>query len=442
MIDVPLFPRASVAAAMVVAMAGCGPLQADNEAEIAWEPPVTVATGNAYRGSWRMNESEFLYVDDPAVALAGDDSAVAWVDNEARDVFFNRYDGDGKPVFDDPVDVSGSPDTFSWLPRVTTLNGGDEVIVAWQEIAFTGGSHGGEIHVARSTDGGRSFADPVNLSETTAGAGKGRFNEQRWDNGSLALAADDNGRVYVAWTEYEGALRLAVSTDRGETFSAPIHVAGDDDNPVRAPDLAVGADRLWLAWVESGSAGGSLSLAGFDPEDRSLSSPDQPFGEEMLVDAPKLAVDQDDRLHLAFTVGGPFRESSVAHARGSAETLSFDEPVTLSGAGGPTPAAYPQLAVAGDYVVVIWEALSGAGQHPDRIGQAVSTVGGEHFSGPDEVETDRLPGSARSGGNQGLLFDKLTVDDAGRVLLGHAVWLEDEDETRIELLRGRIDRGE
>ena len=36
---------------------------------VAWEERIEVASGAAYQGPWRMNESQFLYVDDPTVAI-------------------------------------------------------------------------------------------------------------------------------------------------------------------------------------------------------------------------------------------------------------------------------------------------------------------------------------------------------------------------------------
>ena len=55
-----------------------------------------MATGNAFRGPWRMNESTFDFVDDPTVALMADgDAAVAWVDQARKDVLFQRYGPEG-----------------------------------------------------------------------------------------------------------------------------------------------------------------------------------------------------------------------------------------------------------------------------------------------------------------------------------------------------------
>jgi hypothetical protein len=155
-------------------------------AELAWTEPIEVTRGPARQGPWRMNDSEFHYVDDPTAAIDnGGRIAVAWADQERRDIFVQVYDPAGAPMLEVPVNVSRSPHIFSWLPRVAIPTGDpSRVYVLWQEIVFSGGSHGGEIFFARSTDGGRSFDTPVNLSGSIAGDGKGRLSAQSWHNGT------------------------------------------------------------------------------------------------------------------------------------------------------------------------------------------------------------------------------------------------------------------
>jgi hypothetical protein len=48
---------------------------------VAWEERIEVASGAAYQGTWRMNESQFSYVDDPTMAINEEEVvAVAWAD--------------------------------------------------------------------------------------------------------------------------------------------------------------------------------------------------------------------------------------------------------------------------------------------------------------------------------------------------------------------------
>jgi hypothetical protein len=100
------------------------------DAGIVWDAPVEVASGEAYRGPWRMNRSDFRFVDDGTVAMDGAGGvAVAWADQARQDIFFQRYGPDGEPQGGAPVNISRSGDTFSWLPRVVV--GGDRDVLAW-----------------------------------------------------------------------------------------------------------------------------------------------------------------------------------------------------------------------------------------------------------------------------------------------------------------------
>src|SRR5690606_37111658 len=226
---------------MLCALVGCRAEGASPKLAVAWQPPIELAEGGGTRGPWQQNDSDFDYVDDPSVALAADGSAaVVWVDHRDKDVHFQIIEPDGTPRLSRAVNVSRTPEVFSWLPRIVVS--GRDVFVLWQEIVFSGGSHGGEMFFARSSDGGATFGEPINLSRSIGGDGKGRFTKERWQNGSFDLALAPDGTLYAVWTEFYGQLWFASSTDGGASFSKPEQVAGSDELPARAPSLAVAAD--------------------------------------------------------------------------------------------------------------------------------------------------------------------------------------------------------
>jgi len=140
--------------------------------------------GSGTRGPWQQNESRYDFVDDPAVALARDGTVlVAWVDQLRKAVVVQRRAADGTAV--SPVGVDRQPATFSWIPRLAIAPDAQQQVYAlWQEIIFSGGSHGGDMLLARSTDGGRSFSTPLNISSSRGGDGKGRITPEIWHNGS------------------------------------------------------------------------------------------------------------------------------------------------------------------------------------------------------------------------------------------------------------------
>ena len=82
---------------------------ADDSPPVTWAEPVEVAAGDAHRGPWRMNDSEFHFVDDPTVAIDNDGGvAVAWANQREQDIYFQRYSPAGEPVLAEPVNISRS----------------------------------------------------------------------------------------------------------------------------------------------------------------------------------------------------------------------------------------------------------------------------------------------------------------------------------------------
>lgn len=412
-------------------------------AVLAWEPASVLASGGGEKGPWRQNDSRYDYVDDPTAAFGpGGDLALAWVDQGRKDVFFRLASGG-----DAPANVSRSRATFSWQPRIALpRDRPGTVYLLWQEIIFSGGSHGGEILFARSSDGGRHFAAPLNLSRSRGGDGKGRLDSRTWSNGSHDIAVGADGSILVAWTEYEGALWLARSGDGGASFTKPRQLAGSQARPARAPALATApGGRVYLAWTVGEDPGADIELAqsndsgaSFGPALRMAPGPGH-------ADAPRLAVDGEGALHLAYAeapqgIGGRYR---ILYARSPGGIERFGAPRTISaGLEGQHSAAYPGLGVdARGGVVVTWEILGAGAARPHALGIAVSRDGGRRFSAPA-----RVPGSgpmagagAANGSQQGLLGKKLALDPGGRIAVVNSS-LAPGVGSRVWLLRGRLPR--
>jgi hypothetical protein len=102
-----------LAAALTLAVSAPGAWAFDPVHEVTWGKRIEVASGDAYQGPWRMNDSAFHYVDDPTVAIneAGV-VAVAWADQSRQDIFFQLYAPDGEKRFEAPVNVSRTPQLF------------------------------------------------------------------------------------------------------------------------------------------------------------------------------------------------------------------------------------------------------------------------------------------------------------------------------------------
>lgn len=413
--------------------------------EVTWEETIEVSSGDAYVGPWRMNESEFLYVDDPTVAIDAQGSVgVAWADNTRLDIFFQAYTPDGEPRLAAPVNVSRSPRTFSWLPRMVIAPGDARyVYILWQEIVFSGGSHGGEIFFARSTDGGETFSDPINLSNSTAGDGKGRLTRRYWHNGSLDLAIGTQGDLYAAWTEYDGNLWFNRSTDGGDSFSAPLHIAGGEEaKPARGPALAVSAEgTVYLAWTVGENEAADIHVATSADAGRSFGAPRTAFESGGHADAPKIAVDSQGTLHLVYaeSPSGPFERYHIRYTRSNDGARSFEKPRELS---SPQSArveslGFPSLSFDGeDRLYVIWDLFPRPNAFPRGLGFTLSNDGGETFATPSVIPGSADPALGVNGSRQGFLMRKLAVNGTAALAVVNSTFKRNRSSA-IWLFRGQ-----
>lgn len=417
------------------------------EPAIHWQAPIEFAVGGGHRGPWRQNESKYDYVDDPTVALDQSGTAyVAWVDQRRKDIFFQAYDPNGKPRLNVPVNVSRSPAVFSWLPRlVFSPLRPSEVFIIWQEIVFSGGSHGGEILFARSRDGGSSFSKPLNLSNSEGGDGKGRINKDVWHNGSLDLAIGRDGMLYAAWTEYDGQLWLSHSSDGGNTFVKPVLVAGGrDSNPARAPVLAVGPDNtLYLAWTVGEDNGADIRVASSTDRGRTFSRATIVAETKSYSDAPKLAVDGNGVLHLVYaeSAGGPFERYHVRYTRSrdAARTFERSREISRPRVQDTDSAAFPALSLDDrGRVYVVWELFPRGRGAPRGLAFTCSRDAGQTFAPPELVPDSSDSAGGTNGSQQGLLMRKLAVNAGGTIAVVNSSFREGQG-SRAWLVRGTLD---
>lgn len=415
----PIRTRLSVIAVLLA----CVPVRSAPDT-VTWLPVLDVASGGGSKGPWRQNDSQYDYVDDGTAAfMPGGDLAVAWVDQRRKEVLLQVFKPDGR-AGGAAVDVSRSPASFSWMPRIAA-GGPDTLHLLWQEIIFSGGSHGGDILYARSLDGGRCFSPPVNLSRSLGGDGKGRLDRDTWSNGSLDLAVGPDGKVYAAWTEYDGALWLARSRDGGRSFTPPQRIAGDHAHPARAPALALDNDgKVYLAWTVGEDPDADIRVSRSPDEGAGFGPPVFVGARAARADAPRLALDGGGRLHLVYMEQAGKQPAAIRHARSDGPELAFGTPRTLS-AGGEAAKAPHLAADAHGRVHIAWESAQGLRYSPDAGTVVPVTV---PHSGPDA--------GGRQGSQQGLLGRKLAAGDGMLALVNSS--LAPGRGSRVWLMRGRL----
>lgn len=409
--------------------------------ELKWKERIEIDSGDAYRGPWRMNQSQFHFVDDPTVALNDrGDIAVAWGDLKEQDIFLKIFTMEGERKTE-PVNISKSPEIFSWLPRVTISEDGKRIFILWQEIVFSGGSHGGEIFFSYSEDHGKTFTEPVNLSETTAGAGKGRITRNFWHNGSLDIEISGDN-VYTIWTEYEGKLWFRKSEDGGKTFSAGLQLAGSDSIPARGPSLAVSDDNIFVAWTVGEDRAANIHFAHSDDNGSSFSDPVKVHESKGHSDAPKLAVGKSGTIHLVFSDSpdGPLQKYRILYTRSENRGKSFKQPAVISKPHNKRFASinFPHLSIdADENLYILWELFPEVRSRPQGLGIAFMKKGNSspvyHGIVPESIDSE----GGLNGSQQGLLMKKLAVNDSGDIAVVNSTFRNNQS-SHIWLYRARL----
>lgn len=159
-------------------------------------------------------------------------------EDEIRDISIVSYDieagewSEPRVVHNDGWQISGCPVNG---PRIVVH--GETVAVAW----FTGADESSRVLMARSTDGGETFADPVEIAT-------------EYTVGRTDLVIGDDGAVYVSWLERDdefGYIMLRNVSPNGE-ISNPIQI-GKTGISRRSgfPRMARTDEGIFIAWTQT-----------------------------------------------------------------------------------------------------------------------------------------------------------------------------------------------
>ncbi len=175
------------------------------------------------------------------VALATDGPVVVYRDrtrDEIRDHLVRRWDGSkwAEPIKlgDDNWKIGGCP-----VNGPAIAASGNNVVAVW----FTASRRNPRVQLARSTDGGRTFAEPVLVDSGKV-------------SGRVDVVLLDDGVAIVSWigkTEAGNGM-IATRTMPPQAEPGPIRVIAETDISRAAgfPQMVHTADRLVFAWTQPG----------------------------------------------------------------------------------------------------------------------------------------------------------------------------------------------
>jgi len=184
----------------------------------------------------------------PRVALDSNETVnIVWGDtNDGRGKVLLAQSTDLGLTFSQPLDVSRSAGV-AFDPKIA-IDPGDAINVAWQDTA-PGKS---VIMFARSTDQGRTFSKPKQIS---TGSG---------DATEAAIATDTSGRISLAWvddTPGHSEAFYSRSTDSGASFSNPVQVTDFPSGDIHKPTLTTFGNVLYFAF-QNGDLFGEEQIKG------------------------------------------------------------------------------------------------------------------------------------------------------------------------------------
>jgi hypothetical protein len=175
------------------------------------------------------------YSGYPQISASGNNVYVVWQDYSAAtnniDIYF-RKSTDGGASFTDVINLSNNAGVSQNFQLITS---GNNVYVVWQD--GTPGNY--EVFFTASTTGGASFTDVINLSNN-AGVS------------SLPQISTSQNNVFVVWQDnslgnYEVFFRS--SFDHGSNFNNPINLSGNRGSSYNQ-EIAISSNNVYITWQD------------------------------------------------------------------------------------------------------------------------------------------------------------------------------------------------
>ena len=175
----------------------------------------------------------------PKIVTAGSNIFVAWeqktslMNNKSEIVFIKS--SDRGISWSDTLNISNSQLLHS--NRVQITNAGNNLFCSWIESSSSSES---DIYFSKSTDGGKNWTAPVNLT-----------NDPSFQNDPYMYLSGNN-ELYIAYVDGSplSEIYLIKSTDGGETWSVPINITnntGKSNNPC----ISVFDNYLYFIWSDN-----------------------------------------------------------------------------------------------------------------------------------------------------------------------------------------------
>lgn len=308
-------------------------------------------------------------------------NGILWVVFAHREHLYVVHSRDKGQHYSVPVRVNSAPETIETngenRPKIALTD--KAVIISWTRK--TEGSYTGDIRFSRSTDGGKTFAQPKTMNDD------GQLASHRFDS----LIASPSGIVYLTWLDkrnklkarergkaYPGsAVYYTVSTDHGKTFSENFPVADNSCECCRIAVAPAENDRLAIFWRHIyPESTRDHAFAIVTPEGKIASRERATFDDWQIDACPHHGPDMGATTggyHLAWFSNGK-QQRGILYGFYDVKEHSARQVTSMDASAG---ASHPQVVQFGDKVYFAWKLFDG---EQTRIQLATSNDSGKSWS--------------------------------------------------------------
>ena len=349
--------------------------------------------------------TDFPAATSVALTLAGDTLYVITGHEHSLNVSRST---DGGKTFTEPVSSTGHQTAHVLRVERPAISANEEgkVAVAWLELNFEGGNN--KVWYAQSLDSGQTFESPRLVSEDPPG-----------ETAMVTMLLDPDGNPILTWLS-GNHLRFARSSDGGESFS-PAKEIGKGACECCQPAMLQNGNDLLVAYRgmsvdEDGAFRDAALIRSLDGGETfgpvSFATDSHWYIDACPISGPSIAT-RDESIYITWMDGRAvapdnLMSSDVWFAESKDDGETFSPNVKISGTRS-THNFLPVMAVGpGGRIHIAWPAIS-----PDAIYYAASDDGGQTFTGPQVIADDEQGRPA---------VPSMVMDAQGRVYLA---WLDD-----------------
>jgi hypothetical protein len=277
-------------------------------------------SGGSFSPEVRLNDSDDLAEESKAnftaIGASPDGRIFAlWLDgrndNDAKELFTSVSE-DGGRTFNKNTQISGFACPCC-RPAIEFLDGGKTVVIAHRQFSTPSGyiePDNVRSHVMiHSTDGGKTFSDPVLISDDGWVA-------YGCPHAGISISADNQDRIHVAWwtggrIPDEAGIYYSYSEDSGQSFAPRQLISKVPEDTILHTRIIVDKnDTVYATWEEVKENRSLIFLAHRDAGKGDWSQIYQVSDGTRNSSYPMLATD-DENLYIAFTE----RKGEEAHVR-------------------------------------------------------------------------------------------------------------------------------